>query len=712
MEESYFMQIRTLLSKVIFWTLNLAVFAVACAGEQNGNETPDYLLHIVSRTASKTLETAHLRKLPSDSTLSAQVFDAYFKHLDPAKSYFTQEDINSFSKDRMVIMTLAKKGQLAVIFNIYNCYLNRLQQYRNFVEEQLKAGVTFEDDEVFDTDRKKAQWCKNDSELKELWLKRLKNDLLSYRLMQKVMEEKSSDPEVKAELNKRWFKKSPADKVRSRLHDHYNIMSQHNRMDILGEFLTAAAQVYGPHSYYSTPKQVEDMDIHFSLSLTGIGATLTNEDGYVKIVNLVPGGPADKDGRLKVEDRIIAVTQENGETVDIIDMSVSNAVKHIRGEAGSKVTLTVLPAAQGASALPVDITIIRRKVELVDEAAKGEIKVVNMPDGSKKRIGVITLNSFYMDFEAASQRKPDYRSCTRDVRNILMRFNKEKIDALLFDMRNNSGGSLLEAISLSGLFITQGPIVQIIDASNQSSVQYDRDRSISYTGPMVVLSSKLSASSAEIFIGAMKDYRRALIVGDTRTFGKGTVLNVTDLGGILGGFFSLMDIKAGKLTYECAMFYRVNGISNQARGIAPDIVLPSFTEAMEIGEIFRENYLPWQQTGEIKLQPVNLYGYKQYSDQMVTALAKKSEIRRGKSPEYKRMLTEIKQFKKVRDRNVVSLNEKKRLKEYYEEKAASDKMKKFIEGEKDDKLNSKEKDIVLTEALSVAADYAELFPAR
>ena len=686
--------------------MNLAVFAVACAGEQE--ETPDYLLHIVSRTACKTLEAAHLRKLPSDSALSAQVFDAYFKYLDPGKSYFTQEDINKFSKDRMMIMTLAKKGQLDVIFNIYKCYLARLQQYRTFVDEQLKTGVTFDSDETFDTERKKAAWCKDDAELKELWLKRLKNDLLSYRLMQKVMEEKSSDPNVKAELNKRWFKKSPADKVRSRLHDHYNAMAQSNRMDMLGTFLTAAAQVYGPHSYYSTPKQVEDMDIHFSLSLTGIGATLTNEDGYVKVVNLVPGGPADKDGRLKVEDRIIAVTQENGETIDIIDMSVNNAVKHIRGAAGSKVTLTVLPAAQGASALPVDITIIRRKVELTDEAAQGEIKVVDMPDGSKKRIGVITLNSFYMDFEAASKRKPDYRSCTRDVRNILMRFNKEKIDALLFDMRNNSGGSLLEAISLSGLFITHGPIVQVIDSSNQNSVQYDRDSSISYTGPMVVLSSKLSASSAEIFIGAMKDYRRALIVGDTRTFGKGTVLNVTDLGGILGGFFSMMDIKAGKLTYECAMFYRVNGVSNQARGIAPDIVLPSFTEAMEIGEIFRENYLAWQQTGEIKLLPANMIGYKQYNDQMISVLTKKSETRREKSPEYVRMVTEIKHFEKVRDRNVVSLNEQKRIKEYYDEKAAADKMKKFMDGEKDDKNNAKENDILLKEALAIAADYAEL----
>jgi carboxyl-terminal processing protease len=307
------------------------------------------------------------------------------------------------------------------------------------VEKEIQKGVTFDADDYYCADRKDLDYCSNDAELQVLWRQRVKNDLLYYRLMQKIMVEKSDDPKVQADLQKRWFKKSPEDKVRSRLHDVYNAASQFNRMDILGVFLSAAAQVYGPHSYYSTPKQVEDFDIQFSLSLTGIGATLTNEDGYVKIVNIVPNGPADKDGRLKVEDRIVAVTQEGGEPLDIIDMSVSNAVKYIRGPANTKVTLTVLPAAQGASAMPVDITIVRGKVELQEEAAKGEIRETVLENGTKKRIGIITLDNFYMDFEAAGRGEENYRSCTRDVRAILVKFNAEKVDAVVLDLRNNSG---------------------------------------------------------------------------------------------------------------------------------------------------------------------------------------------------------------------------------------------------------------------------------
>ncbi len=665
--------------------------------------TPPYLMRIVSIAAAKTLGNAHFRKLPSDSTLSAKIFDSYLKQLDPGKCYFTQEDIALFSKHRLRMLEYMQRGDSEVVNQIYNRYMQRMQQYREFVDAELKKGVSFDKDETYSTDRKKADFCKNDAELAELWRKRLKNDLLYYHLMQKVMEEKASDPKVKADLNKRWFKKSPADKVRSRLHDLYNAMSQNDSMDILGIFLTAAAQVYGPHSNYSTPKQVEDMDIHFSLSLTGIGATLTNEDGYVKVVNIVPGGPADKDGRLKVEDRIIAVTQEGGEPLDIIDMSVNNAVKHIRGPAGSKVTLTILPAAQGASALPNDITIVRGKVELTDEAARGEIKEFAASDGSKKRIGIITLNSFYMDFDGAAKGKEDYRSCSRDVEKILERFNKERIDGLLFDMRNNSGGSLLEAIKLSGLFITSGPVVQIFDADSRRSVQYDRDRRIIYTGPMVVLTSKFSASSAEIFTGAMQDYRRAVIVGDSRTYGKGTVLNVTDLGDMIGGLLKVIGLKAGKLTYECAMFFRVSGDSNQAKGIAADIILPSFSEEMESGEIYNENYLPWRSIEAVKLTASNLSGYRQHTAGMVSALQKLSVQRRSKSKQYLRMTEEIARFREIRDRKTVSLNEKVRLKEYYDEKEATDRIEKLF-GDTDEKKKSSDNDLLLNEAASITAD--------
>jgi len=601
---------------------------------------------------------------------------------------------------------LVNRGELQVIFDIYHCYLQRISQYREFVEAEIKQGVEFESDEYYQTDRKELNYCKDDAELKKLWKQRLKNDLLYYRLMQKIMTEQASDPKVQADLQKRWFKKSPEDKVRSRLHDVYNAASQNDRMDILGIFLTAASQVYGPHSYYSTPKQAEDFDIHFSLSLTGIGATLTNEDGYVKVVHIVPKGPADKDGRLKVEDRIIAVTQEGGEPLDIIDMSVSNAVKYIRGPANTKVTLTVLPAAQGASAMPVDITIVRGKVELQEEAAQGRIQEVVLENGVKKRIGIITLNSFYMDFDAAARGEENYRSCTRDVQAILENFKAGKVDSVVLDLRNNSGGSLKEAISLSGLFITRGPIVQVVDSGNHRSVYRDPDPAIVYSGPLVLLVSKFSASSTEILSGAMQDYRRAVLVGDSRTYGKGTVLSVTDLNDMLSFFLSFMDMNAGSLTYECAMFYRVSGGSNQAKGVNSDIVLPSFSEEMEIGEMFNDNFLPWGQISAVSMTRESYSGYKPLTDIMIGKLAENSRRRYQQSPKLRQMQSEIQRFREVRKRKKVSLNEKKRLQEYYDEKAASDRVEAMMDISEKNGKDKEARDLLLQEAAAIAAEYA------
>ncbi|MBO5923233.1 MAG: carboxy terminal-processing peptidase, partial [Lentisphaeria bacterium] len=530
------------------------------------------------------------------------------------------------------------------------------------------------------------------------------------RLMQKVMQERSKDPEVQAELKKRWFKKTPEDKVRSRLHDQYNFAAQVDKMDILGIFLTSMAQVYGPHSHYSTPKQEEDFNIQFKLSLSGIGATLTNEDGYVKIVDLVPGGPADKNGKLKPEDRIIAVTQEKGEPVDIIDMSINNAVKLIRGPAGTKVTLTIHSSEKGSAALPEDITITRGQVELKENAASGKIHTVTAPDKSSKKIGVIKLNNFYMDFEGAAKGLPNYRSCTRDIRAILSDFTAAEVDGVILDLRSNSGGSLPEAISLSGLFITQGPVVQVVDAAKQLEVYNDPDERIAYSGPLVVMVSKFSASSSEILAGAMQDYRRALLVGDSRTYGKGTVLSVTDLTRFLRFFNRKMD--AGSLTHEIAMFFRISGESNQAKGITPDIILPSFTEAMEIGEIYNDNYLPWQKISPAEVSMRSYTGYRLLTNEMKKQLASSSKARLQSDPQLKRLQKEVARFKKIRDRKSVSLNEKQRLKEYYDEKSAADKVEAPMDdSDKTNKKQTAKKDALLQETLRIAAEYSTLLNA-
>ena len=693
----------------VFTVAGCACAAAAAAKPASGTILPGQL-EITGKLTAKALERNHLRKQVQDAGLSSRIFDEYFKILDPGKVYFTRHDILSFGKDRFRLLDEINNGELRAIYAIYDRYLQRLREYRAYVEELMKKGVKFDTDETYTADRKDLGYCTGESELKTLWHKRLKNDLLYYRLMQKVMEERSKDPEVQAELKKRWFKKSPEDKVRSRLHDQYNLAAQADKMDILGIFLTAMAQVYGPHSHYSTPKQEEDFDIQFKLSLSGIGATLTSEDGYIKIVDLVPGGPADKNGKLKPEDRIIAVAQEKGEPVDVIDMSVTHAVKLIRGPAGTKVTLTVLSADKGAAALPEDITITRGKVELKENAASGKIETVTAPDKTTKRIGVIKLNNFYMDFEGAAKGLPNYRSCTRDVNKILQDFKAAKVDAVILDLRSNSGGSLPEAISLSGLFITQGPIVQVQDSNNNHDIHSDPDRRIAYAGPLVLMVSKFSASSSEILAGAMQDYRRALLVGDSRTYGKGTVLSVTDLSRFLRFFNRKMD--AGSLTHEIAMFFRISGKSNQAKGIQPDIVLPSFTEVMEIGEIYNDNHLPWQEIKPAEVNMRSFMGYRLLTNEMKEKLNQSSKLRQQSDPALLRLQKEIQRFKKIRDRKTVSLNEKQRLKEYYDEKAAADKVEVLMESA--DKSNSKksaQKDTLLQETLRIAAEYAVLLNA-
>ncbi len=695
--------LKTLTAAVLIFTGCCCAFS-AVASPGNTNILPGQL-ELTGRLTAKALEKNHFRKLAQDAALSSLIFDGYFKILDPGKVYFTRRDILSFGKDRFRLLDEINNGELRAIYSIYNRYLERLREYRTFVETLMKNGVTFDTRESYTADRKDADYPQDDKELKELWRKRLKNDLLYYRLMQKVMQERAKDPDVQAEMKKRWAKKSPEDKVRSRLHDQYNFAAQADKMDILGMFLTAMAQVYGPHSHYSTPKQEEDFNIQFKLSLSGIGATLTNEDGFVKVVDLVPGGPADKNGKLKPEDRIIAVTQEQGEPVDVIDMSISNAVKLIRGPAGTKVTLTVLSAEKGSAAMPEDITITRGQVELKENAAQGKIQTVTAPDKSTKRIGVIKLNNFYMDFEGAAKGLPNYRSCTRDVNKILQDFKAARVDAVILDLRSNSGGSLPEAITLSGLFITQGPVVQVVDADSKLNVYTDPDERIAYSGPLVIMVSKFSASSSEILAGAMQDYRRALLVGDSRTYGKGTVLSVTDLTRFLRFFNRKMD--AGSLTHEIAMFFRISGESNQAKGITPDIILPSFTEVMEIGEIYSDNHLPWQKIKQAEISMNSFSGYRLLTNSVKKQLALSSQLRLKNDPQLKRLQKDIERFKKIRDRKSVSLNEKQRLKEYYDEKAAADKVEAMLDdSDKKSGKKSAQSDVLLQETLRIAAEYS------
>lgn len=435
------------------------------------------------------------------------------------------------------------------------------------------------------------------------------------------------------------------------------------------------------------------------LSLTGIGATLTSDDGYIKIVAIVPGGPAALDGRLKVEDRIVAVTQENGEVTDVVDMPVSKAVKYIRGPENTKVTLTVLPGEKGRNGVPENITLTRAKVALVDSEAKGEVKEVKRADGKAVRVGVITLPSFYRDYEAEFRGDSKAKKCTDDVARILEDFKKRKVESVVMDLRRNGGGSLPEAISLTGLFIPTGPVVQIRSGDREVHLESDNDPRLAYDGPLVVLTSKLSASASEIFAAAMRDSERAILVGDSRTFGKGTVLNVMQLDRFLK--FIGENFEAGSAIYETAMFYRIAGGSVQQLGITPDIQLPSLTEELEIGEMFMDNHLPWD-----TIKPVEFRKFKPEHIAKVPALAEASEKRIAASQEYQSLIRKIELFRKYKDKKEVSLNEEKRWKEYQDEKQVqeeADRLYRENSGTKE-KDEKKQFDPELNEAVNIAAD--------
>lgn len=663
----------------------------------------------IFKTVGKILEDKHYRKQPLDQTVSEKIYNEYLKFLDPNHMFFTQEDIAELDKYKLVLNDELKKGEANFAFKAYDIFKKRSREYKQFAQEKLKNDFDFKSDEVFVFDRRKLPYAKNDTELHELWTKKLKNDVLTTKLFDRLVLEDSNKHDEKdtEKIQKLWNNKTPAEKILTRLRDYDNDLNQKTSIDILSIYLTAVSQVYGPHSSYMSPKLDEDFDISMSLSLIGIGATLTSDDGFIRVVDIVPGGPAALDGRLKAEDRIIGVAQGDGEVVDVIDMSVSNAVKLIRGRENTIVKLTVIPGDKGRTGKPDIIALKRAKIALEDSAAKGEIKELTNPNNPSEKIavGVISIPSFYMDFDAVMKGDPNYKSVSRDVENIVKKFKTDnpKLAALVIDLRNNGGGSLFEAVALSGLFVKEAPVVQIRNRKGFLDIRKDEDVKMIYDGPMIILNNKLSASASEIFAGAMRDLNRAVIVGDSRSYGKGTVLEVIALDKLFS--FIPIDFKTGSLKYESSVFYRINGSSVQQLGIESDIVLPSVVEELEIGEMFNENHLPWD---EIEKCPYELY-YKNF-DTILTKLKTASTERVTKGEEFKTIREQANLVAKNRNIKEITLNEDKRYAEYQNEKKVTEVTEKMTndvskKSDKDDK-NKKPDDVILNEALNIAVDFA------
>jgi carboxyl-terminal processing protease len=655
---------------------------------------------LVTRLTARIIGRNHYRQHPLNDEISSQIFNDYFKTLDPNKTFFSQKDLDEFEPYRYLLDDMIEKGNFEFPFKVYDRFIQRMTEYQAYCIEQLERGFDFTRNEEYVTDRRELPRPKDEKELREAWRMKLKNELLTFRLMTRAQQELDAANKEKNKDAIAIQTKSPEEKIQSRLKTIYNEISRKEKFDILGDYLSCVTKTYGPHSGYFSPREEEEFNIGMSLSLEGIGATLSSEDGYTKVVQLVPTGPAAKDGRLQPEDKIIAVAQEGETPVDVIDMPLNSVVKMIRGRENSKVILTVLNKQGGG--VPVNIELVRRKVELKEREAAGRVETVKLPDGKEIKVGFITLPRFYIDFKGAFEGQADYKSSTTDVRRILERFKGEGVDGVVMDMRFNGGGSLREAITLTGLLIKDGPIVQVRSSNRKVVINEDPDAEIVYDGPLVVLTSKMTSSAAEIFAGAIKDYKRGILIGDSRTYGKGTVLEVFELRNLLK--FINQEFNAGSLTFENAVFYRINGSSTQQLGVVPDIVLPSMTEHMDIGESFNDNHLPWDSIDAVKHDV-----YDNNLDQHLVTLKEKSEKRIAKSTDFKKLLESIELFKRYKNRKSFSLNEEKRWAEYKKEQQAAEAQEKiYLEASEQSEKNSAKFDPVADEAVRVLYDYRGL----
>ena len=598
------------------------------------------LYHYLHPLSLSEKNPPHLESDPAESMVD-RVLDNYLQVLDYNRLYFTKGDVDEF-KDRFS-PTLAADilhGDLTAPREIFTRFRQRVEE--RVAKNKVLAAQPhdFTSDKKIQIDRKKAPWPADTSEADKLWADRIEAELL-----QEHLNEHPINP--------------PAKVVAKRYDEFLKSVNEQNDEDVIKTFLDALAQSYDPHSDYMSPSDMENFMIQMKLSLVGIGAVLRPDDGYATIVEVVPGGPADKDGRLKINDKVAAVAQGSGPFEDVVDMKLDKVVDKIRGEKGSLVRLQVIPANTTDPSKRTVVEITRDTVQLKDAETKGEIIDGKDSDGKVQKFGWLTVPSFYNDMGQNTDGEPT-ASTTKDVRRILERMKKEEIQGLVIDLRRDGGGSLEEAINLSGLFVGPGPVVQAKDSSGHVVPSEDEETKPYYDGPVVVLINRLSASASEIFAAALQDYGRAVIVGDQRSFGKGTVQTLLDVGKFMPLFQS--GANAGSLKLTIQKFYRVSGGSTQHRGVLSDIVLPSPFDRPDIGESSLPNPLAYD---EVDPQPINKFGT---VPPLLDALRQHSMERVAKDPEFRYITEDMKTLRQKLDQNELSLNEKVRKDELDQEK--------------------------------------------
>ena len=586
-----------------------------------------------ARLAAELLSRYHYKAIPLDDALSSRVFDQYLKSLDPDKLYFLQPDIDRLNGARTRLDDAILGEDLRVPFEIFNLYERRAAERMSYARGLLPKGFDFARDETLQIDRKDQAWPATEAASLELWRKRVKNDWLRLKLAGQ------DDAAIRKVLDKRY------DSATKRL-------AKITSADAFQAFMNAYTTAIEPHTNYLGPRAAENFDIAMRLSLVGIGAVLTDIDGYATIRELVPGGPASMSGQLKVGDRIVGVAQgAAGPMDDVVNWRLDDTVALIRGKVDSTVRLDILPADNGPDASNKTVVLIRKTITMQDSAAKA--KVYSVAAGADKRlIGVITLPSFYEDVDALRKGNKDYRSASRDVAKLLLDLKAQKVDGLLVDLRNNGGGSLREAVELTGMFIGKVPVVQTRNAKGGISVEKNLDTELAWDKPMGVLINRGSASASEIFAAAIQDYGRGLIIGEP-SFGKGTVQTVASLDQIARN----AKPEYGELKMTIAQFFRVNGGTTQLRGVVPDIAFPESGDDADFGESTYDNALPWTRIKAANYAPVG------NARAQLPALLDRHESRVLRDRDYQGLLEDLAKARDLRKKNVISLNEDIRRKE-------------------------------------------------
>ncbi|MBA4366977.1 MAG: tail-specific protease [Desulfobacterium sp.] len=645
----------------------------------------------ISAEVLNFLKDYHYKKQKIDDVLSNKVFTRYIEDLDWNRLYFLKSDIDDFQVLKYCLDDAMKQDDLKPVFMIYNRYQRRVIERLQFVIGLLEKEMdhfNFQTDEQLEIDRKDSPWPLNTTELDDLWRKRIKNEVINLKLSGKELDK------IKELLQKRYT--SQINRVKLR-----------NGEDVFWTYMNSLTQIFDPHTQYFSPQISKNFDILMKLSLDGIGAVLQGSNEYTKIVRLIPAGPAEKSGLLKPGDRIVGVGQDDDkEIVNVVGWRLDEVVDLIRGPKKTVVRLEVIPVDSVDDNNTKLIKITRDTVKLEEQAAQKKIVKIESR-GISYKIGIVVIPTFYIDFDAYLEGKVDYKSTTRDVKRLLEELVQEKVDGVIVDLRDNGGGALEEAKALTGLFITEGPIVQVRKESGYTATLKDPDKDIAYEGPLVVMINRMSASASEIFAGAIQDYNRGIVIG-TQSFGKGTVQ-------------SLENLKKGQLKITRGKFYRISGESTQNKGVVPDIVFPEVYDKEKIGESALPESLPWDTIGKVRYQPLPEISSK------LDQLRALHEKRANDDPGFLYLSKGIERLKEARTKEFISLNESIRKKEQEESERKRfelENMRRTIQGEalladvselennEDDELNQVEKDDeadkfdpMMTEAEKILLDY-------